>query len=574
MRSSIFWAILVSALLIGISAFSAAPAAGQRLRAPSGTFRLVAPTGTDSGDCSGSPCHTIGYAIGQAVGGDAVIVASGTYTEHITIPPGIGVIGNGWSSTTIDGHFLSNAPTVTFSGIGADPAVLGEIKVTGGGNGNPATSINGGGIQVNGKSPYIYNTWVYSNTGANGGGVYVTGGNPTFDNVPVWNNLALEGGGFYFAGGANVTVTNASNSGTNGTILFNTATGFGGGLYDSVSSATLSGVRVEYNAATGGSGGGMYISSSANPVTITLSEFSNNSASVSGDIVSGGGIAADFSTRLLIRFNSILTNTADYGAGLALNGSTGAIKSNFIINNRTRVGGSGGGISSGGTSPGLEVEGNWFERNLADGLGGGISDGSTDMVVNANVMISNTAYQGGGMDVTPDTTSVVTISNNIIAANVMTSSLGAGVSFNGGTGRIANNTFSLNSTRGIYFTAVSGMGVYNNILNANPTGLQRGDSSPYSADYNDFYSNTISRTNVAVGGHDLAVDPLFVGSGNAFNFYHLKPTSPISKTGTLAYAPPYDVDELIFLTQRRAACTSMGADQICSSSVFLPLIRR
>lgn len=52
-----------------------------------GDTHYVATTGSDTPDCTnaGSPCQTIGYAIGQAVGGDTISVAAGTYSPAATI---------------------------------------------------------------------------------------------------------------------------------------------------------------------------------------------------------------------------------------------------------------------------------------------------------------------------------------------------------------------------------------------------------------------------------------------------------------------------------------------------------
>jgi parallel beta-helix repeat protein len=137
----------------------------------------------------------------------------------------------------------------------------------------------------------------------------------------------------------------------------------------------------------------------------------------------------------------------------------------------------------------------------------------------------------------------------------------------GTAARVANNTVANNGAGGILFSGASGIQVVNNIVLSNTFGIVRLDGSSYTADYNDVYSNTFNYTSVLTGTHDANVDPLFLGTGNMSNYYHLKATSPVSKTGSLAYAPPFDIDG-----ERRAVCTSMGADQICSTSLFLPLI--
>ena len=46
---------------------------------------------------------TIGEATAVAASGDTIRVASGLYTEHISLPAGVQMIGAGWPSTTLDG---------------------------------------------------------------------------------------------------------------------------------------------------------------------------------------------------------------------------------------------------------------------------------------------------------------------------------------------------------------------------------------------------------------------------------------------------------------------------------------
>lgn len=56
----------------------------------------LATTGSDAGDCTGSPCLTTSYAFSQMTSGDTLVIAAGTYTGannlidvHHTPPPGI-----------------------------------------------------------------------------------------------------------------------------------------------------------------------------------------------------------------------------------------------------------------------------------------------------------------------------------------------------------------------------------------------------------------------------------------------------------------------------------------------------
>ena len=53
------------------------------------TIRYVAPTGSDTGDCTSflAPCRTIQYAVNQSNSGDQVLVAQGTYTYAAALDP-------------------------------------------------------------------------------------------------------------------------------------------------------------------------------------------------------------------------------------------------------------------------------------------------------------------------------------------------------------------------------------------------------------------------------------------------------------------------------------------------------
>jgi hypothetical protein len=273
----------------GIMAWLTPSVYGEHTRKPAAT-RSVSPSGADSGDCSGSPCLTIQYAIYQSSNGDSINVASGVYTEHINMVNGVSVLGAGWATTIITGNFSSGTPVVTFSGGGIDETtVLSGVKVVGGGTIPPGGTPNGGGISIDNASPTIINTFVYSNTGFLGGGVYVDDGSPSFNNVPVWNNRSVDGAGFYLHGASVVTITGNPAQADNGTVRLNTATGRGGGFYVGGSvTATLSGLRVSGNSAVWGGGVSIY----ANTNQITL-----QSNSIFENIATSGGGGIDATTR-------------------------------------------------------------------------------------------------------------------------------------------------------------------------------------------------------------------------------------------------------------------------------------
>jgi gliding motility-associated-like protein len=69
--------------------------------------RYVSPTGTDTGDCSNpaAPCQTIAFAINEAVAGNTIEIAAGTYTLAATvlINKSVTLLGTGASRPIIQG---------------------------------------------------------------------------------------------------------------------------------------------------------------------------------------------------------------------------------------------------------------------------------------------------------------------------------------------------------------------------------------------------------------------------------------------------------------------------------------
>src|SRR5207253_5955324 len=85
--------------------------------AASGTTRHVSPTGSDTGNCTVSPCRTIQYAVNQANSGDTVSVAAGTYNESVSVTKRLSLVGSG---ATIDAAGESTPPNgVVVSGSSA-----------------------------------------------------------------------------------------------------------------------------------------------------------------------------------------------------------------------------------------------------------------------------------------------------------------------------------------------------------------------------------------------------------------------------------------------------------------------
>lgn len=104
--------------VLAVSAFAARPSVYAAAN------RHVNPTGSDSGDCTNpaTPCQTIAYALGQAIAGDTLLLAAGTYTgpgnQHVIINKAITLDGDGPATTILDYDAgTPNPPMVAKNGL-------------------------------------------------------------------------------------------------------------------------------------------------------------------------------------------------------------------------------------------------------------------------------------------------------------------------------------------------------------------------------------------------------------------------------------------------------------------------
>jgi nitrous oxidase accessory protein NosD len=110
-------------------AFLAAVAAtviGAAPAAASSTTLYVSPGGSDAGSCtSANPCKTIGHAVSVAAPGDRIVVRRGTYTETVTVPVTLHLVGRHWP--TIDATGQQNG--VVMTGAAASGSSLRGFKI-------------------------------------------------------------------------------------------------------------------------------------------------------------------------------------------------------------------------------------------------------------------------------------------------------------------------------------------------------------------------------------------------------------------------------------------------------------
>lgn len=558
--------IISVVLLYGIYIISQVPSLSTTAQANTNISLCVNPGGT--GGCYSK----IQDAIDSAVGGEVIQVAAGTYAEHIIIKENVSIYGEGWGNTIINGNYSAPTATVTIPpGISASTIISG-VQITGGGPGNITEDVSGGGIAMWYSSPRIINTWVFSCTAKYGGGVYVNHGSPTFENVPAWENEAYRGGGYYLVS-TDVTITGDPFVGTNGTVLFNSAADDGGGFYISDSSLSMIGLRILSNEAQ--RGGGVYIINNSKLTSLLGNHFMLNKAIAQSG---GGGVYTYQTTNLEIILNIFEANNSDYmdgGGGAIFNQSNGLVGSNWFIGNTSSTGG--GGVSVLGPTTGPKIQSNWFENNEG-GAGGGIYIAyQAAPAIDANTIVSNTAGIGGGIYLWDSGEAVIT--NNIIVRNSKPSGpggVGSGVAIITSPGQLINNTIADNHEDGVYFSEAEGMVIVNNIISGNTYfGITEGLDDPtvdYMIDYNDLFGNSNPYSSGMTGGaNDMTLNPMYVGTGNAFEYYHIQKSSPVSTTGSIIWAPGLDIDGDFRLL---GGSVSTGADEVHLFGIFLPVIMK
>ncbi len=264
---------------------------------------------------------------------------------------------------------------------------------------NNNTATNGAGVYVTKNSSdsskmgivRIYDGSIMQNTATtNGGGIY-NDGKVYLEAGFIYSNKATLGGGIYskrtlsIKGGSIGILSNDAKYG-------NTATESGGGIY-ATTSFTMSGGNILYNKATV-DGGGVFCSSS---ITMRGGSINENSATTNG-----GGIYS--SSSITMSGGSINSNTAKFGGGLfvinaSISGSDTKIQTNTATENGGGVYCRGGTLNiSGSSSTGVQITNNIANKGggiFASSNNGAISGGSTVDVSNVSIN-ANTAYESGG----------------------------------------------------------------------------------------------------------------------------------------------------------------------------------
>jgi parallel beta-helix repeat protein len=236
---------------------------------------------------------TIQGAIDAAQDGDTVVVAPGTYVEHINFSGKAITVrsSGGVDKTILDGNQAGTV--VTFDAYEWRTSTLQGFTIQ-----NGLADFEGGGIAVAGASPTITDNRIIANGACNGGGISIYGGTALIQrNVISHNNRSGcfgggGGGGIYIAGGAVEIVEN----------------------------------KISNNELTDGDGGGIYMFGGGTP-TIRGNTIKDNST-----LYEGGGIMMVNQSDALIVQNVITGNRAGKGGGISWLTPSGT-RGPYLVNN-------------------------------------------------------------------------------------------------------------------------------------------------------------------------------------------------------------------------------------------------
>lgn len=383
---------------------------------------------------------------------------------------GAGIYSAG-SLTITRGAIERNVATDVGGGI----AVAGGNLTVSAGTVAANTALDGGGIHNDGGEVTLRASTISGNTAAaSGGGIYTYEGGLRVAGSMVSGNTAEVGGGIYSSYLADVVVTastiadNVADGGggiynagglatiTRSTISGNTAHGSGatpgarstrsggpsiagafpygeggGGILNVFGVLMLEASTISGNT-SGSTGGG--IGNAAGNVSVNASTITDNTAydgggvsgaignmtfrrsTISGNTADGiGGGLAHFYGNTALTESTVSDNTAAYGGGgIAGYGGALAVTASTISGNDS--GEVGGGISH--YDGHLTLSRSTISGNTASYEGGGIYAVQGRAVIEQSTITGNRAsYAGGGVAAYGDTSTRVTVSSSIIAAN-------------------------------------------------------------------------------------------------------------------------------------------------------------
>jgi Ca2+-binding RTX toxin-like protein len=432
---------------------------------------------------------------GQTTGGNdggglrnrgTLVIADSTVSSNVTASDGGAIYTAGAvAASTLSGNITATASTISVANIANFPAQPGFVVLVGNEqmrvsailgttftveravNGSTAT-VHSAGDAVSVVNLSLANVTVTMNIADFGAAVFNDDGTVAITGSTLLSNSATtDGGGVYNDRTATLNIVGS-------TLVSNTAGRDGGGVYNNDSAtASITDSTVNGNIATR-NGGGLFNEIVA-IVNLTNSRFSANSAADGGGIYNEDG-------QVVISGGSLIANdsSGDGGGLLATSSAVTTVDGTSVSGNR--AGGHGGAFSNDGI---LSISNLTIASNTADGNGAAVANSST--LILDTVLLSTNVAVGSGGAIYNDSVGSLTLSGTSISNNT------AGV--NGG---------------GIANTASGRLTLGSSTLDGNTAGVRGGGLSHSSAVTATITESTIANNSAATGGGIGAVGRLLV----------------------------------------------------------------
>jgi putative cofactor-binding repeat protein len=391
-----------------------------------------------------------------------------------------------------------------------------------------------------------------------GGGVYASAVSLTISGCHIISNTAGYGGGIYLYDSDAVLTANYF-SGNHGQYI-------GGGLLTGGGATTLTANIFTSNFA--GTGGGLYIGSYE--AALIDNSILTNTAQFDG----GGAIVEVYGGKGVLSGNLIRANAAGWqGGGLYFgepvlgwaqpperrqpspqSGSSILVNGNDIISNSAQM--DAGGVFMGGDGGTPLLEGNTIRYNSAQRHGGGIYlDWSSEhAVVSGNIILSNSALSdGGGIYLGNE---VVVVQDNVVQAN---SAVGNGGGIYGVGAMIGNQV--VENTAALHGGGIWGGGTLNRNVVLSNTAAAGGGLYLDGA----VLTNTIIADNQVTGGGGGG---LFI-TGTSCYCFHTTLARNHGGDGSGVYVSSGSVDHQVFLTNTILVSHSIGIQVMTDSTATL-----
>lgn len=245
----------------------------------------------------------------------AILVGSGTFTEHVMITRMVTIVGQGMNNTVVDGNASDTVFRIEAGGI----VTLAELMITDG------AGSYGGGIYNALGTMTLDRIALNLNVATNLGGGIFNSGVMTINDSIINGNISNDDGGGIQNNGGHITINNSA-------FIGNVANFDGGGIHNNHGTVSLNECTIRANRA--GVGGGI-CNNTGGSLNMTHSAFRDNSADVNGGAIASGG-------NLSILNSTFSDNDAGVWGGGIFNYGAGEAHQVTIISNTAVI--SGGGV--------------------------------------------------------------------------------------------------------------------------------------------------------------------------------------------------------------------------------------